>query len=189
MKFLLIILIFLFIPYAFYSYTDEEEDWYKTQEGTGIGNCGPASVAMGITYQTGIDTSVEEIRRYIGKTHPSGSTSFQHLINTLKHYNISYDIVDLSSVNTVDKILSTENSIVIILIFPNRISKSDPSIDEKEGRLYRFDSESAHYIVLKDTTRQHFIVHDPMPNGDNRMYNKEEIFKSLKTRKGIEIFK
>lgn len=64
-------------------------EWYKTQFNTGInGNCGPASVAMGIQWSTGTNIDVRSIRKQIGMPNQDGAIGFNHMISIFGRYKM-----------------------------------------------------------------------------------------------------
>jgi hypothetical protein len=192
---LFLLFIFLFFPVTLIA-EDEiipEEDWYNEEEfgkdwykemGLGSGDCGPASVAMGIQYQTGMEVSVKDVRRIIGKT-PKGSTSFGNLIYALRVYNAVYKLISLDNTASIEDAIDRD-SIVIVLVRPDEIPTGNNA--SHLGRLYPdFNSKYAHFIVIKGYTATFFLVNDPMPGSANRLYIQRSVYKSLKAFVGIEI--
>lgn len=139
-------------------------DWYKSQEGTGIGNCGPACVSMAVLWSTGWDIPVSYIRNYIiGYTNWDGSTDIYQL-----YYAISqYTICALFEINDLKNLTFNEN-IYIILIDTKYIS----------NKLY--DYEGGHYIILYEKIGNYFLVNDPLKNSKNVAYKINEIKEALK---------
>ena len=168
-------------------------DWYLPQ---GPSDCGPASVAMAIKFQSGrINVPVNRVRKYIGNPYPEGATSFDNLKGALRFFGAKYRTVDLSSITKIDSLLK-KDSVIIVLIHPFKISMG---LNERYYN-YAEDNKFSHYIVLKGSIEKnlydleelpnnYYIVHDPIPGGRNRYYRKTELYLSLRTHLGIEVFK
>ena len=178
-------------------------DWYKSQWGTGIANCGPALVAMAILWARGQDFSVEAIRDEIGWPYEDGSTSFDDLRGSLRRHGVRSDMPTVASPRALTDILD-RGHIALVLIQTGSISPAagDPSRN-LVGRYY--DDDEGHYIIVKGYSldRRYFVVYDPYPVdwdtnalrygdgatmiGKNRYYSSAELFTALKTRTVIEV--
>jgi len=159
------------------------DEWYKCQIGTGTaGNCGPTSVAMAIDWSGAKEVTARQVREYIGMPFPDGSTGFAHLVKALKYYKAVYREVFVKNIEDIDKILNDGN-VIIILYYTGTTELSDGS---RFGRNYY--ELAGHWIVLKDEYRGYWVANDPMPNGENRFYGKEQIWVSL-NRKVIVVSK
>ena len=196
------IAVLLALLFGGFTGTVQADDWYKTQFGTGLGNCGPACAAMAIHWATGEPVTVEQIRDQIGEPNGSRATS-------LVHQKDAIDAFDVTAVYTVVRealdILRIVDSggIAILWIHTGALSKTpgDPTAT-RSGRYY--EDECGHYIVVRGYTpdRKNLIVHDPIPGdwatntlrypdggmlGRDREYPLDEVWEGLKSLKVIEI--
>lgn len=179
MKRFLTFTLFLFILTLAYT-TEDNEDWYRTQVGTGTGNCGPASVSMSIIWSTEYDPSVERVRSYIGYTRIDGATDYLELASALRYWEAPYNIEIISSLHGLIDLVERRELIVIVLIDTAGISYTSSTIF---GKNYNFSG--GHYIVLTDVISNYFVVQDPIPPGSDRRYHIDEIWKSLKDKRII----
>jgi ABC-type bacteriocin/lantibiotic exporter with double-glycine peptidase domain len=140
-------------------------NWYKTQIGTGLGNCGPACVAMAVQWSTKINVSVEMMRNIIGQPYPRGATNFDNLTQTLKLYGVSYSIVPVESILDISTLL-LNNSLIIAEIQTKYI----------KNRIYQYDGN--HYVVISGEEGGDFIVQDPLGGADQK-YSKSDVWNSL----------
>jgi ABC-type bacteriocin/lantibiotic exporter with double-glycine peptidase domain len=147
--------------------------WYKTQMGTGPGNCGPASAAMAVQWATGKNISVQKARNVIGWPVSNGAIGIRHITKILNYFKASFKQVEINTIKDIDKYLA-EGNIIIVLFNTKTISKTDGS---KYGRTY--NEAVGHYIVMYKSYRDFWVVNDPMYDGNGRLYLKEEVFKSL----------
>lgn len=177
-----IVILFLFIFASFLSADDYDGEWYKTQVGTGLGNCGPACVSMSIKWATHYDISVEEVREFIGYTRPDGGTDFNELSSALRYWKVAYDVEMVGTLTGLKDLIKREDLIAIVLIQTDGIT-FDP--DDIFGKNY--DLEVGHYIILSDIISSYFVVKDPLPGGSDRRYNADEVWRSLKDRRIILI--
>lgn len=148
-------------------------DWYRTQYGTGVGNCGPALVSMGIAWATGRNVSVETIRSEIGYPYKDGSTDFSMLLRSLRRHDIDVCVRVVKDQDDLRSIVD-RGEIAFVLIDTSDIpmSKKDPRTD-LFGRYYPDDMD--HYVLIKgySTDDRYFIVYDPYPadwNGNTERY-------------------
>ncbi len=169
------VIVFLFLSLSVFS-----DSWHKGQNGEG--NCGPACVSMAIQFQTGKDVSVKKVREFIGETEPAGSTSIDQLLISLRHFGVKRSVLKIQNLRSLELAMD-RGSVVILLILPSKIS-----IGEFQ-RNYYHDGKFGHYVVAKGMKNEYLIVNDPMPNGEDRLYKKTEIMKSLIASIGIEVFK
>lgn len=141
-------------------------NWYRTQFGTGLSNCGPATASMGISWASGQYVDVKDVREYIG-WQGNGATSFDELRKTLAHYGVSSAYTDVKNQESIFKLIDRGN-IAIILYHCGGIplAKSNPEND-LVGRYYA--DSVGHYIVIKgySVDKQYFIVYDPIPSDWN----------------------
>jgi hypothetical protein len=172
-RLLITIVLMFFLCSSCYTKEENGDWWYKTQMGTGPGNCGPASAAMAVQWSTSKNITVQKARNVIGWPAKNGGIAPFHISLILKYFNVPHKIVDTVSIENIDKYLS-EGNIVIILFNTKTISKTDGS---KYGRTY--NDSVGHYIVLYKSYRDFWVVNDPMQGGDGRLYSKKEIFKSI----------
>jgi len=196
--------VYLFIsPVPSRHVSREDIDWYKTQYGTGIANCGPALVSMAILWAHGKDIPVQKIRAEIGYPNDDGGTSFDDLGGSLGRHGVSYRSPTLSSARDLSNILD-RGHIAFVLIQSGAIRKveGDPTVN-LVGRYY--DDDEGHYVLVKGYSldRDYFVVYDPYPVdwesnsmryadevtmiGKNRYYSAQQLFSALKTRMVIEV--
>jgi hypothetical protein len=177
-------------------------DWYKTQYGTGLGNCGPAAAAMAVHWATGADVSVEEIRDDIGEPNNSRAVSLDHLKTAIDGRGVPSRYTEVSSVEELHGVIDS-GRIAILWIHTGWLSPSEGDVTSTRiGRYY--EDECGHYIVLKGYTLddQYFITYDPIPGGwytndkryvdgtmlgKDRYYPVPEVWKSLKSRRIIVV--
>jgi hypothetical protein len=179
-----------------------EFDWYKTQFGTGLGNCGPAAAAMAVYWSLGEDIAVEEIRDDIGEPNNSRAVSLGHLKTAIDGRGVSARYTELSSIEELRSIIDSDQ-IAILWIHTGWLSPSEGDVTATRiGRYY--EDECGHYIVVKGYTldSRYFITYDPIPGGwytndqrysDGTMLGKDryypvlEIWKSLKAKQIIVV--
>ena len=172
----ILIILFFLISFKVFS----EFNWYKTQRDTGIGNCGPACVAMSLKWYTGSDFEVEFIRSLLGYRNYDGSTSIEELNRIINIYAKSFIIKnkDLSS-------LTFKDTIYIVNI--NTVFISENPLP-KFGRDYKYFG--GHYIILHKKQQDYFVVNDPYTKlGANYFYKISDVEKALRRNKIIQITK
>lgn len=150
------------------------DDWYKTQVGTGFGNCGPASVAMAIYWSTGKDLTVQKVRDFIGWPHKNGATAYYHLMRALKHWKTVAYYKEFSSLEEIEDCLKRSK----IILFCYNTKDVDISDGSKYGRTYSYNG--GHYSIIYGYYRDWFVVNDPMFGGKDRLYFKNNILSYLK---------
>jgi hypothetical protein len=159
---------------------DSDTEWYRTQVGSGIGNCGPACVSMSIEWSTEFHISVEEVRDFIGYTRPTGGTDFMELSSAMRNWDVPYDIEIVSSLTGLKDLVDRDDLIIIVLINTAGITYSPTDIF---GRNYKYNG--GHYIVLNKVISNYFVVQDPMPYGSDRRYHVDEVWNAMKDRRII----
>ena len=177
-------------------------DWYKTQFGTGLGNCGPAAAAMACYWSTGEDITVEQIREDIGEPNNSRAVSLDHLKAVLNGRDVPSSFEWLGSADDLRGLIDGER-IAILWIHTGWLSHTEgDAAATRIGRYY--EDECGHFIVLKGYTLdgRYFLAHDPIPGdwytndvlypdgsmlGRDRFYPSEEVWKSLKSLRIIAI--
>ncbi|HUS48626.1 MAG TPA: C39 family peptidase [Candidatus Paceibacterota bacterium] len=174
------ILIFLVVLLAFFTTLrvlpaeePEVDDWYKTQMGTGFGNCGPASAAMAIYWSTGIDLTVQTVRNYIGNPYEDGATAYYHLMAALKYWGAIAYYKEFSGLDEIKDYLD-KNMIILFCYETARVEISDGS---KYGRTY--SSNGGHYSIIYGHYRDWFVVNDPMWGGKDRLYPIDNILDAI----------
>ena len=182
MKFKAIVFAFLLLAVCNLFSEEYDGEWYKTQVGTGLGNCGPACVSMSITWATHHDITVQEVRNLIGYSRPDGGTDFNELSYALKYWRVAYDIEVVSSLNGLKDLVGREDLIAIVLIQTGGITYDEETLFGKN-----YDLDVGHYIILSEINSNYFVVKDPLPGGSNRRYHAEEVWASLKDRRVILI--
>ena len=196
--------IFLFVtPMPSRQVTRNDLDWYRTQFGTGIANCGPALVSMSILWARGLDVPVQEIRSEIGYPYDDGATSFDDLKGSLDRHHVRNRSPVLSAPQDLVRVLD-HGHLALVLIQSGGIAKAagDPATN-LVGRYY--DDDLGHYILVKGYSldQGYFVVYDPYPVdwesnsmrysddispiGKNRYYPAAELFGALKTKMILEV--
>jgi len=171
-----------------YMAADDDNEWYKTQVGSGIGNCGPACVSMAIKWSTEHDVTVERVRKYISYTRLDGATDFRELASAMMNWDAPYDIIEITSLTGLKDLVDGENLIAIVLINTDKIKNADEITDNLNGMFgknYKYDG--GHYIVLSEVDSSFFVVQDPVPPGANRRYHIDEVWLAMKKRQIILI--
>lgn len=196
--------VYLFVsPVPSWHVEREDRDWYRTQYGTGVANCGPALVSMAILWACGTDVPVRQIRTEIGYPYPDGSMSFDDLRDSLQDHGVKTRFVSLSSPEDLVAILEGDH-LGLVLIQTSEIERTDGDPRENPfGRYY--DDDTGHYVLIKGYSldRRYFVVYDPLPSdwdtnglrygdgismiGKNRYYGSQELFGALKTRTVLEV--
>ncbi|MEW5815545.1 MAG: C39 family peptidase, partial [Spirochaetota bacterium] len=180
-------------------------NWYKTQYGTGRGNCGPALISMAILWSKGVDVSVNSIRGEIGYPSPDGAINFEDMKNSLRRHQVHFSEASIDSIDDLIRII-TNDRLALVLLNSGMIEevKGDPRYN-LFGRYY--EDAGGHYILLKGYSfdKNYFIVYDPMPGdwagntmryadgfsmiGANRYYSSSNLFNALKTVNVLEIYR
>jgi hypothetical protein len=146
--------------------------WYKTQIGTGIGNCGPASAAMAVMWSIGTDISVQTARKIIGNPAPYGATGFEDLDAVLAKYKVPYNDTTIKTVADIKWLLSW--NIVIVVIDASKIKEKN------------YEYNYYHFVVLSGLEDDHFIVQDPW-GGPDQSYNTEEVWAAMPYKEIIAV--
>ena len=173
-------------------------EWYKTQFNTGIsGNCGPASVAMGIQWSTGTNIHVRGIRKQIGLPNKDGAIGFNHMISIFGRYKMRTRLQTIRGPKEIFRIIDSDD-IAIVLIHSGKIKKTNSGIQQSLFDRY-YDDSVGHYIIIKgySLSKDFFVTYDPIPGdwwrnsvrysdgvsmiGKNRYYSAKEVFGALKT--------
>lgn len=175
-KIVLLSIIFSIISFSLCA--DDNGEWYRTQVGSGIGNCGPACVSMSIAWATGSDIAVETVRNYIGYTRIDGATDYLELASALRRWNVPYDIEIVSSLQGLIDLVDRGDLIAVVLVDTAGIS-----INATFGKNYDFSG--GHYVVLTEVISNYFVVQDPIPPGIDRRYHIDEVWDSLRDRRII----
>lgn len=176
------VLIFIFL-YITITYTHPDETWwYKTQTGTGLGNCGPAAVAMSIYWSTGADISVQSVRERIGYRLWDGATSFDELYNSLIEYEIEARFENVRTVDDLIQLVYASDIIVIALIDAGEIEVID---NRYYGKTHYY--EGGHCVVIYDYFADAFQVHDPIIYGEERLYKRDQVWRALRQGRVIVV--
>ena len=168
------LLLFVILLVCIFPIFAQDPDWYKSQIGTGYGNCGPAVVAMAIQWSTGQNVTVEYIRTQIGYPISDGATSFNMLADQLKKYNSKVYIHTQKNLEYLVDLVSYGDVIVIVCLNTDTISIAKPG--SIFGRTYK--ENFGHYIILEDVTADYFKVQDPL-NNPNRFYKIDEVWAGM----------
>jgi hypothetical protein len=184
----------------------EEFDWYKTQIDTGLGNCGPATVAMALGFSKNVDIPVDAVRHITGYDATfGGATNMDQLEDALQYYDISYQRVTVNAPEEIANYL-TDNSVVIVPITAGLIPYNPDWQLSQEGRHHGY--ENGHYILLTQyynrtvvtnpypiVTEARFLVNDPLSQqnhivngeyaGKERIFMAEDVYTALESRNTI----
>jgi uncharacterized protein YvpB len=177
-KFILILLLVSTISFA-------QTTWYRTQLNTGVGNCGPACVAMAVAWINNPNITVQQVRKFIGYKKKDGSTSMEELTRALNNYLIDNNLISLASLESLRDILKIKGVIVIVSLNPAGVSKALRD-DKVYGRPYEYKEKSSHFIILEDIDSEYFVVQDPLANKDRR-YLIIEVLAAMKEKRAIII--
>jgi hypothetical protein len=181
----------------------DDLDWYRTQFGTGIANCGPALVSMAILWARGKDVPVQQVRAEIGFPYDDGATSFEDLKDSLRRHGVAFKSPTLSDPQDLQDLLD-RGHIAFVLIQSGVIERveGDPRTN-LVGRYYGDDQ--GHYVLVKGYSldKSCFVVYDPYPVdwesnslryadevtmiGKNRYYPAKELFDALRTKMILEV--
>lgn len=191
-------------PFPSYHVGRDDLDWYKTQYGTGIANCGPALVSMAILWSKGKDFTVDEIREEIGWPYDDGATSYDNLRDELARHGVRFSSPFLAGTRSLYSILD-RGHIAFVLIQSGMIAKTEGNpATNMVGRYY--DDDEGHYLIVKGYSLDHryLVVYDPYPVdwesdslrygdgvtriGKDRYYPTDQLFAALKTPEVIEIY-
>ncbi len=145
--------------------------WYKSQLETGIGNCGPACVAMAVGWSKGRVVSVQDVRSVIGYRVSDGSTSLTELMFALDSYNVPYTMRRIAS---RQDLLSVRPNVFIIGVVMKGITNRG------------YDYSEGHYLLVTGVRGRDLIIQDPL-GGPDRYYNATEVWKSLRSSQVIVI--
>jgi hypothetical protein len=190
-------------PFPSYQVSRDDLDWYKTQYGTGIANCGPALVSMAILWARGVDTAVDQIRQEIGWPYDDGATSYDDLRGALARHGVRFASPFLKANRELYSLLD-RGHIAFLLIQSGLIDRTtgNPATN-MVGRYY--EDDEGHYVIVKGYSLDHryLVVYDPYPVdweanslrygdgvtqiGKDRYYPADQVFAALKTREVIEI--
>ncbi len=195
---------FLFVsPVPSMQLDREDLDWYRTQFGTGVGNCGPATVSMAILWASGVDVPVEQIRAEIGYPYVNGATSLEDLEQSMNSHGVRTRRPVVSSAQELTRIIE-RGHLALVLIRTGGIERAqrDPRTD-LFGRYY--DEDEGHYLLVKGYSLdgRYFVVYDPFPSdwksnglryadgtsmiGKNRYYPAAQLSRALGTSSVLEI--
>ncbi len=162
MRKLIFILIIIFclttITGHIYAQNVTSEDitsWYKGQLGTGLGQCGPACIAM-LIERNGPATTIGQIRAQLPLGPTDGATNFNDLLNVLNSYGIYYEWL-----NGLSK--WSGEGVVMIAFNPYYVSEVP------------YDYDGGHYILIVGEKDDKYIVNDPLIGSPIRYYSKDEI--------------
>jgi LysM repeat protein len=184
------------MPTMHVDYKANNFNWYRTQFNTGTpSNCGPASVAMGISWATGSYFPVSAVRQTIG-WQGNGGTSFDELIRVIDNHGINASLQPLRTAQDIKTVIDS-GAIAIVLFHTDgvRMARGNPATDLL-GKYY--NDSTGHYIVIKgySLSGDYFVVHDPIPSdwgansfrypdeismmGRNRYFPASEVIRSLR---------
>jgi hypothetical protein len=176
-------------------------NWYRTQYNTGLSNCGPATVSIGVGWAKGNFVEVKDIRAYIG-WQGNGATSFADLRKSLTYYGVNSSYTDVRNKSAIFNLIDRGNIAIVLYKCGAIPLASRPEID-LVGRYYV--DNVGHYIVIKgySTDKAYFIVYDPIPSdwncngkrygdgismlGRNRYYAADALMKSILAPYVLEI--
>jgi hypothetical protein len=127
----------LILPLISYS-----QEWKRTQLGTGIGNCGPASAAMMVSYSK-TSITVEQARAVIGYARADGATSFSEIYRILNYYQVPY--------TTLSSLDSYEGTGILLIVLQMRHIRNRP-----------YEYAGGHYIIICGIEDYSYRVADPL---------------------------
>lgn len=143
------------------------KSWYVDQNGTGIGNCGPATVAMMISYTEHVRIPVQVIREEIGYTRDDGSTDLEELSGVLERHKIRYSKTEIKTKVDLDELLETHHIVLVDVDMSYIPNKSN--------------YDKGHYLILSSYSEGTYEAQDPL-NGSDVHYNADAIWSAMKTR-------
>jgi len=153
--------------------------WHYYQlDFAGLGNCGPACVAMVYTYHTGDLIHLKEVQKHIPVRSKDGSSTLQGLSHALKGLEIPNEIVDLPEVDNksfYNKDFMFSEYLYII------------NIDTKFILNKEYSYEGGHYVVAFDYFDGYYKIADPLHKEDVVWYYGEDLIKALKYDKVIRV--
>ena len=192
----------LFVSPAPSIHTDRSDiDWYRTQYGTGLSNCGPTAAAMAVTWATGNDITVRNVREFVG-WRGNGAVGLAELQRFLESQGVRSDIVTITEPEEIMEMIDRDHLVSVIYDMAGLPRIADPTND-LFGQYYT--DVGGHYLVIKGYTvdRRYVIVYDPIPSdwsgnrvryadgtsmlGRNRYYPVDELFAALRTRQVLEV--
>lgn len=151
------------------------EPWFRSQIGTGDGNCGPASVAMVIEWATGKKFTVQQIRKEMGRPWADGSTSIEMLMANLKRHGVHARIVTQKSLDQLADLVDGRNALAIICVHTEAIEPAKKG--SQFGRKYNIP-DTLHFVVLNGTFAEYFRVEDPLGSPD-RLYKMNQVYAGM----------
>lgn len=183
-------------------HTDRSDiDWYRTQYGTGLSNCGPTAAAMAVTWATGNDIPVRSVREFVG-WRGNGAVELAELQRFLESQGVRADIVTITEPDEIMEMIDRDHLVGVIYDMAGLPRIADPTRD-LFGQYY--SDAGGHYLVIKGYTvdRRYVIVYDPIPSdwsgnrvryadgtsmlGRNRYYPVDKLFAALRTRQVLEV--
>jgi len=186
-------------------------EWYRYQGESDSNNpsrnsdCGPACVAMAIQFTTQQRISIKDISKVIGH---SGTTALSELKKPLKHWGVSYTVLD-----RLEDVIQAVNQRSHIVICPVRMSAFSYGPDRdgvSSSSVHHFSKyrtyEGGHFLVVKgfSSDGKWVIVYDPLvfgtgagdarywysngvPKGKNRYYLVSEFRSAIAGWHALEI--
>lgn len=163
------IILFFFSSFSLFP---ESNYWHYYQLNfDGLGNCGPACIAMVYTYHTGNLIHLDKVNKLIVYKGNNGATNMQSLHSALLKLEIPNEIVSIK-----DFILSDYLYII--------------NIDTKYILNREYSYEGGHYIVLFDYFDGWYKVNDSLhPKKEFVWYYGEDIKMALKHNYAIKVEK
>ena len=192
----------LFVSPAPSVHTDRSDiDWYKTQYGTGLSNCGPTVAAMAVAWATGQRITVESVREFVG-WRGNGAVGLAELQRFIGSRGVASDIVTVTEPRDIMDMIDRDHLVGVIYDMAGLAEVADPQ-DDLFGQYYT--DFGGHYLAIKGYTvdRRYFVVYDPIPSdwsgnrvryadgtsmlGRNRYYPVDEFFAAFRTRQVLEV--
>ena len=184
-------------------HTDRNDvDWYKTQFNTGTtSNCGPTVAAMAVTWATGGDVRVYDVRQYVGWT-GIGAVSIGELQNFLTTQGVTSYAIRVNDPREIMDMIDEDHLVGVVYDMAGLDEIQTPETD-LFGQYYT--DHGGHYLAIKGYTidREYFIVYDPIPSdwaynsaryadgasmlGRNRYYPVDQLFAALRNRHVLEV--
>lgn len=142
--------------------------WFKSQFGTGPAwnsNCGPASTAMALHYEEGLDIPVAEIRDL--NYRDGGWWYTSDIMEALAYYGASYNVKPFSLANLFAS-LDKGFNVILCINLTHITSNFDPF-----SRYHRYYAGgTGHFLVVKGYTQDKnwILIHDPFSDPVHHVY-------------------
>lgn len=172
MRRLILIILFLFIAFLGFS---QQDSWHYYQlDYYGLGNCGPACVAMAYTYKSGYFIHIDYINWLIGYNRlKDGATTLYILSNVMNIIGLNHKVVEFNSLKT----FTFEENFYILSINTRYISNKD------------YEYNDGHYIIIFDHKDGFYKIADPLSKKEFVWYNEKDLERAKRNSYAIAIEK